>query len=112
MGAARDLEISGRDASALQTVDLAAHDYRVDDHPVADDSHHCRVEDAGRDQMKGEFAALVLHGVTGIVAALIADHHVRPLGEQVDDFALAFVTPLSAHHYEDRHVSLPIDVVH
>ena len=38
----------------------------------------------------------IQHGVAGVVAALIAGHDVEALGEQVDDFAFAFVAPLRA----------------
>ena len=59
--------------------------------------------------MEGELAPLVLDGVAGVVAALVADHHVGLLAEQVDDLAFAFVAPLGADHDENRHVCLPID---
>ena len=103
MGLARDLQVGRGDTPALEIVDLLAKHGGIDDHPVADDGHDLGVEYAGGDQVEGELAALVLHGVTGVVAALIADHHVGLLAQQVGDLAFAFIAPLGAHHHENRH---------
>jgi hypothetical protein len=46
---------------------------------------------------------LVLDGMTGVVAALIAGHDIGPLGEEVDHLALALVAPLGANDHRDRH---------
>src|ERR1700722_2133671 len=47
-----------------------------------------------------------VHRVAGVRAALIPDNPVRALGEHVDQFALAFITPLRAdyHHRARRGV--------
>jgi hypothetical protein len=34
--------------------------------------------------------------MTGVVAALVARHDIEAVGEEVDDFAFAFVAPLGA----------------
>jgi len=34
------------------------------------------------------------------VAALESNHRVRPIGEQIDDLALAFIAPLGADHHD------------
>ena len=44
------------------------------------------------------------HRVPGVVAALVAGDDVVPLGEQVDDLALALVAPLGADDDGCRHV--------
>ena len=36
------------------------------------------------------------HRVTGVVSALITDHHVESVGKQIDDFPLTLVSPLGA----------------
>ena len=46
------------------------------------------------DQVQDELAALVLDGVAGIVAALIARNDVVILAQQVHHAALAFVAPV------------------
>ncbi len=53
--------------------------------------------------MECELAPRVLHRVTRIVAALVADHHVGLLAQQVDDLTLALIAPLSAHYNKNRH---------
>ena len=60
------------------------------------------MQDARGDQMKDEFLAVHHQGVAGVVAALIPHHHPGPLGQEVDDLPLAFVTPLGAHHHYVR----------
>ena len=81
-----------------QLVDLGEQRLRIDDHAVADDADDAVVQDAGRDQVQHELLAVHVHGVAGVVAALIArdDREVRR--QQVDDLALAFVAPLRAEN--------------
>ena len=48
--------------------------------------------------MEGELALFVDDGVPGVSAALVADHHVVVLGDQVYHTALALVAPVDAHN--------------
>ncbi len=50
--------------------------------------------------MQHRLLAVDDQGVAGIVAALETHHRRRPVGQQVDDLALTFVTPLGADHYD------------
>lgn len=62
--------------------------------------------------MKNGFFTVDNQSMTRIVTALIAHHIFSPFSQQVDNFALAFVTPLSAK-YDDVLTHLnnhPIDV--
>ena len=59
------------------------------------------MDDAGGDQPQGEVLVGELHRVAGVVAALIARHHVECLAEEVDDLALSLVAPLRP---DDRNV--------
>ena len=70
----------------------------VQGHAVAQDVDHAVPEDAGGQQMEGEPALFVDDGVPGVSAALIADHHVVVLGDQVHHTALALVAPVDAHN--------------
>jgi hypothetical protein len=90
--------------AAVEHVELAEQDARVDDHPVADDVHGAGVEDAARHEPHGE--ALLAHHdrVPGVVAALVADDHVHVTGEDVGELALPLVTPLGADHHGPGHV--------
>ncbi len=62
------------DLNALlaQLLDLAVQMLRVDDHAVAHNADDVGAQDAGGQQVQHELAALVLDGVAGVVAALIA----------------------------------------
>ena len=81
----------------------------VDDHPVRDHRRDVRVQDAGRDQLQLEQPALGDHGVAGVVAALVPNDEVHPVGEVVDGLALALIPPLGPEHDGGRHeaVSVP-----
>jgi hypothetical protein len=37
--------------------------------------------------------------MSGIVPTLKTHHRIRPIGEQIDDLALAFIAPLSTDYY-------------
>ena len=100
----------GRDAQAVQVdpapaqlVDLRAQHHRVHHHAVADRAELAGVEDPRRDQVELEGLALTDDRVTGVVAALKADHEVGLLGEQVHDLSLPFVAPLGADDYHSWH---------
>src|SRR5690606_40901263 len=58
------------------------------------------------DQVQGGLDAIDHQRVAGVVAALEAGHGGHQVGEQIDDLALAFVTPLGAqHNYVFSHVN-------
>jgi hypothetical protein len=54
------------------------------------------MEDAGRDQMEDEPLLPDEDRVAGVVAAVVAGHHLHLVGEQVDDLTLPLVAPLGA----------------
>ena len=80
---------------------------RVDDHAAAHDADNVRAQDAGGDQVQDELAALVLNGVAGVVAALIAGNNVIILAEQVDHAAFALVAPVDTGD-GSKHTFLPL----
>ena len=47
--------------------------------------------------MQHEFLFVDLDGVPGVGPALVAGHYVDPLGQQIDNFALALIAPLGPH---------------
>jgi hypothetical protein len=93
---ADDEPIADRDAGLRQLVDLGEQRLRIDDHPVADDAADAGVQDARGQQPEHELAPVRIHGVPGVVAALIARHNRKVRRQQVDDLSLAFVAPLRA----------------
>ena len=103
VGVGGDPQVADVDAAALQPVDLAEQDARVEDDAVADHADLVRVEDPGGDQVELELLAVADDRVAGVVAALEAHDRVRALGEQVDDLALALVAPLGADYDDSWH---------
>ena len=67
--------------------------------PVTDVADNARVHDPRWNQAKNGLLAIDPEGMARIVAALKAHDALGGLGEPVDDFALAFVTPLGTDHY-------------
>src|SRR5262249_13834722 len=67
---------------------------RIDDHAVADDAGDAGEEDAGGHEPQDELRAVDVDGVPGVVAALVAGHDRELRRQQIDNLALAFVTPL------------------
>ena len=68
---------------------------QIDDHAVAHDIDDLGPQDAGRQQVQDEFAQMVHDGMSRVVAALVTDHNVIILGEQVDHTALSLVAPVN-----------------
>ena len=95
-GTVRDLEVGRADLDALlaQVGDLAVQMVGIDDHAVAHDADDVGPQDARGQQVQNELAPLVLDGVAGVVAALVAHHDVIILAEQIDHAALALVAPV------------------
>ena len=54
------------------------------------------MQDAGRNEMQDGLVVADHHGVAGVVSSLEAHHPRATLAQEIDDFTLAFVTPLSA----------------
>src|ERR1041385_7274568 len=83
-------------AVLLQAGDLVQQHFDVEDDTVAYDTELVRMKSAGGDQMKNGFPAIDHQRVAGVVTALKADDDVRITGEEIDDFAFSFVSPLCA----------------
>jgi hypothetical protein len=54
--------------------------------------------------VKNVLLAVDNQGMSGIIATLEPDHEIRITGQQINDFALAFITPLGTDHYHTGHV--------
>ena len=95
VGVARDLEVLGRDAVMLEHVDLLKDDLGVHDAAVTDHGHVIGVHDARGHLVQAVLLAVDDDGVTGVVAARVADDGVEVTGDEIADLALALVAPLS-----------------
>ena len=103
VGVGRDAQPAHVDAALAQPLDLVGQHARVDHDPVADRAGLARVEDPRGDQVELEGLAVADDRVAGVVAALEADDHVRPLREQVGDLSLPFIAPLGADYDQSGH---------
>ena len=68
----------------------------IQHHAITDDARGVRMKDSGRHQMQHMPAAADDHCMSGVMSTLVAGHAIEPLGQDVDDLALAFVSPLRA----------------
>ena len=94
------------DAPCRQAVELLEQDGRVDDDAVADDRRDVLVEDAARHQLEREGLAVDDDAVAGVVATLVAHHHVHLAGNEVGELALPLVAPLGPDHHGCGHAPL------
>ena len=69
---------------------------RIDDHVVSDDACAARIKDARRQQMQLEFMSVGHDGMACIASTLITRDYIGLGGKVIDDFPLAFVTPLGS----------------
>ena len=93
-----EAQVADADPRPFEAVDLAEQDPRVDDDAVTDHTRLFGVQDPGGDQVELELLAVADDRVAGVVAALEADDHLRPLREQVGDLALPLIAPLGADY--------------
>ena len=103
VGAVADEQKAGVDALLLQAGDLPQQHFGIDDHAVADDAGDAGPADAGGNQVQLELAALVHYRMSGVVAAGVAHDAIGLAGKVVNNFALAFVAPLSPDYGVSRH---------
>ena len=76
----------------------------VKHHPIANHTTTARTQDAARNELKNELLPVDDDSVPGIVAARVACHNRKIFRENVDNLALAFVTPLRT--YDDCSLTL------
>ena len=98
VSAVADAEVGADlDASLADAVDFFEEFDGVDDHAVAEHVELVRGKDARGDQVERVTLRADLHGVARIGSAVVSNDQVKLLGEQVDDFALAFIAPLQPY---------------
>ena len=85
-------------AALPQARGFAGEMLQVDDDPGAEDVHRFVPQDAGGHEVHDELALFVYDGMAGVVAALIADHNIVVLTEQVHHAALALVAPVCSNN--------------
>ncbi len=84
----------------FQLGDLTQQRIGSDHHAVADQTLHIVTQDAGRNQVQHGLLTVDDQGMSGIVAALVTHDRSRLIGQQIDDLALALITPLGAQDHD------------
>ena len=87
-------------------LDLFEQDDGIDHHPLAQHAGDAAPQDARRDQVGDVLLAVDHQGVSGVGAAAPAHHHLRLLGQQIDDLPLPLVPPLRSNDDDDGHLFL------
>jgi hypothetical protein len=80
-----------------QLVDLGKERLGVKHDPVPDGASNAGMKDSAGDLVKNEGVVADVNGMARIRAALVPHDPVGPLGQHVNELALAFVAPLGAH---------------
>src|SRR5450759_1956808 len=88
------------DAVGDELVYLREQRLDVKNDSVADRAPHARVKYSARNLVEDERLVADVHSVAGVGAALVANHPVGALREDIDELALALVPPLGAD-YDD-----------
>src|SRR5271165_3357474 len=83
-------------AGGAQSVHFFDEGKRIQYDPVADDTTAAFAQHAARDELEDELLAVDGNRVPGIVAAGITRYKLEPLGQNVNNLAFAFITPLGA----------------
>src|SRR5262249_16210969 len=92
----RDVEPAfGFDPELSQFFDLGVEGLRLDHHAVSDDAQTGFVKYSRRDQVKHKLALTDSDRMACVVAALVSGHDFEVGRQYVDDFAFAFVAPLT-----------------
>ena len=90
--------IAGRNAVLLQHFDLLQQGLRRQHDAIADQAQHAFAQHARGNQVQYRGLAVDDQGMAGIVATLKAHHGLGAVGQQIDDLALAFITPLGTDY--------------
>lgn len=99
MGAVADEEVFlDPDPLPAEGIHFIEEGVGIHDHSGTDDGLDLGAEDPGRDEGELIFHSLTDDGMPGVVASLIADNQVMPIGQKIDNFALGFIAPLQPNH--------------
>src|SRR4029077_2000407 len=77
-----------------------------DDHPLAQHAGDTAAQDARRDEVRDVLLSVDHQRVSRVRAAAPTDDDLSLLGEQIDDLALTFVSPLRSDDDDDGHLFL------
>ena len=95
------------DAPGAEGVDFLEDAGRIEHHSAGYHTLHVGSEDAAGYQRQLVGLAAGDHGMARVGPALIADHDVVLLGQQIDDLPFGLVAPLQSDHTSCRHCIAP-----
>jgi hypothetical protein len=81
-------------ASLRQTVDLAEEHFGIDHNGIGDHAYHAFPDGAAGQEMQRESAISDDYRMSGVGPTSITNDDIALLGQDIDDFPLAFITPL------------------
>lgn len=93
-----DKSIAKLHAALLEMRDLGQESFGIENHTITDHATRFGLENASGYLMQNEFFVAAHNGMSGVRTALIAYDEIGPLGEDVDNFPLPFVTPLGTDY--------------
>src|SRR5690606_5429641 len=99
-GRADPQTLADRHALFFQLGDLAHQRIGCDHHAVADQALDVFTQDSGRNQVQYGLFTVNNQRVTSVVAALKTNHGSGLVSQQIDDLALALITPLGAQDHD------------
>ena len=82
------------DAGRAQGIDFLHEGERIEHDAITDDAAAAFAQHAARNELENKLLALDGNRMSGIVTAGITRNHLEALGQNVNDFAFAFVAPL------------------
>jgi len=88
------------EASGLETLDLRHKRLRVEYDAIANHALRVGLKDSSWDLMEDELLFVDYNRMPSIGTALVSDDDACAVGQHVNDFALAFITPLGTHHHQ------------
>ncbi len=111
MGVPTHEEPAAVDSLHREPVELAQEHRWVDHDSVADHRGDVVIQDAARNELQSERLTADDDGVPRVVPALIADHDVHLLRDEVGEFSLALVAPLRTDHHGCGHLGIVVSRV-
>ena len=103
---ARYFQARTRDTSRFKLVDFRKQCGHVDHNTIANDWGDVVVQHATRNELQRILFLTHHHGMASIVPTLVSGNIRMVTRQEVNDFGLAFVPPLSTNYNCDGHVTL------
>ena len=91
------------DSPLVEGLQLLEKGLGIEDHAVAEAAELAPVQDAGGDEVENVLLRTGDDGVTGVVPSGVPDDDISVIGEEVNDFSLALITPLGTDNNQGRH---------